>query len=105
MVDGHDPDPAHEDFYTWGAAITEITDTLDRVCRALGEQGGHEGDTRVLRDDAGMDPYERLADTRYHLAALYPALEHANAAARGLPLLHRHIAMEVDPDAAEDDEP
>lgn len=94
-----DADPAHESFYTWGWALTEVSDTLGQLCRMMAPQVIRYGDARVLRDDEGVDPYERLREMRELLDALYSQLELANTTARAYHSATGHIAVEVDPAA------
>lgn len=92
-----DTEPAHEDFYTWGAFLDEATAQLYRVCRALAPQVTRYGDHRILRDDAGADPEQRLATARQQLDTLISTLELANTTARAYHSAIGHIAVEVDP--------
>jgi hypothetical protein len=97
-----DADPAHEDFYIWGWVLTEVTDTLGQLCRTMAPQVARYGDTRVLRDDEGGDPFDRLREMRELLGSLYSQLELANATARAYHAAAGHVAVEVDPDTDPD---
>jgi hypothetical protein len=97
-----DRDPAHEDFYLWGWALSEVTDTLGQLCRTMAPQVARYGDTRVLRDDEGGDPFDRLREMRELLGSLYSQLELANATARAYHSAASHVAVEVDPDAEDE---
>lgn len=93
-----DRDPAHEDFYVWGWALSELTMRLQDGARVLGRQVAGYGDRRILRDDEGADPAARLVEAGEHLAALVSALDQANRAARLYHSAVGHIAVEVDPE-------
>lgn len=94
-----DRDPAHEDFYVWGWALSELTARLQDGARVLGRQVAGYGDRRILRDDEeGADPAARLVEAGAHLAALVSALDQANRAARLYHSAVGHIAVEVDPE-------
>ena len=99
-----DRDAAHEDFYRWGWALSELTGTVEEVARMLGRQVSAYGDRRVLRDDEGGDPYARLAAARAHLDEAGAALSAANMSVRAYHSAVGHIAVEVDPDAAADED-
>lgn len=94
-----DGDPAHEDFYTWGWALSELTQRTQDAGRVLMRQVPRYGDRRVLRDDEGGDPAMRLQEARDHLDQMAAALAQANAAARAYHSAIGHIAVEVDPEA------
>jgi hypothetical protein len=89
----------HEDFARWGSALTELTGTLALVCRILDGQITHYGDERVLSDDAGGDPYERVGEMRRHLSALDMALTEASVQSQAYRDASGHLGVEVDPDA------
>lgn len=89
----------HEDFARWGSALTELTGSLALVCRILDGQITHYGDERVLSDDTGGDPYERIGEMRRHLAALDMALTEASVQAQAYRDASRHLGVDVDPDA------
>lgn len=93
-------DPAHEDFYTWGWALSDLTARLQDGARLLGRQVSGYGNRRILRDDEGADPAARLVEAGAHLAALVSALDQANQAARLYHSAVGHIAVEVDPEVA-----
>lgn len=95
-----DRDPAHEDFYVWGWALSELTMRLQDGARVLGSQVAGYGDRRILRDDEGADPAARLVEAGEHLAALVSALDQANQAARLYHSSVGHIAVQVDPEGA-----
>jgi len=95
-----DRDPAHEDFYVWGWALSELTMRLQDGARVLGRQVAGYGDRRILRDDEGADPDARLVEAGEHLAALVSALDQANRAARLYHSAVGHIAVQVDPEGA-----
>lgn len=94
-----DHDPAHEDFYTWGWALSELTMRLDDVGAVLGSQVLAYGERRFLRDDEGDHPAERLGEAARCLGEMRAALVAANAAARRYHSAIGHIAVEVDPEA------
>lgn len=88
--------PAHADWY----AITgEVMDTLRAMASLAGVlvgQIGNYGEGRVLRDDAGADPVERLAYACSWAARLQHELDRAEQAADYLLSEVGHIAVEVD---------
>lgn len=96
-----DRDPAHEDFYSWGWALSSLTARVQDAGGVLARQVGAYGDRRILRDDEGGDPAARLAEAGAHLDELRAALGVANEAARRYHSAIGHIAVEVDPEAAE----
>lgn len=96
-----DADPAHEHFYAWGGALDEITRRLAHACRVLDMQIGEYGDNRILRDDDGMKPSERVYRMRVIVRNLGVLLEEANVTARSYHSEASHLAVEVDPDAAD----
>lgn len=96
-------DPAHEDFYAWGGALDEMTRRLAHACRVLDGQIREYGDTRILRDDDGMDPSERVHRMRVVVRNLGVLLEQANVVARSYHQEASHLAVEADPD--DDDDP
>lgn len=91
-------DPAHEDFYAWGWALSELTAGVQGAGGVLGRQVTAYGNRRVLRDDDGADPYGRLAEACGHLEAMGVALAEANAAARLFHSAIGHVAVAVDPE-------
>src|SRR5215212_8706100 len=93
-----DRDPAHEDFYAWGWALSEVTATTNDVGRVLAGQVRQYGDRRVLRDDEGGDPDARLDEAAEYLDQMAAALWQANEAARLYHSAVGHIAVEVDPE-------
>ncbi|GJF01450.1 hypothetical protein [Pseudonocardia sp. D17] len=93
-----DRDPAHEDFYRWGWAFTELLDRVDDVAAVLIGQVSRYGDRRVLRDDRGLDPADRLVEMQARLTELRSALDAARAHARAYHSASSHIAVEVDLD-------
>lgn len=95
-----DRDPAHEDFYVWGWALSELTARLQDGARVLGRQVAGYGDRRILRDDEDEDPAARLVEAGEHLAALVSALDQANRAARLYHSAVGHIGVQVDPEGA-----
>jgi hypothetical protein len=91
-----DDDPAHEDFYTWGWLLSDLTMRLDDAARVLARQVSAYGDRRILRDDEDGVPAERLAEARGHLDELRAVLGTANTAARAYHSSIGHIGVEVD---------
>jgi hypothetical protein len=95
----HDRDPAHEDFYIWGGALSDLTARMQDAGRVLGQQVEGYGQRRILRDDEGGDPMARLAEAGGFLQDMVMALDRANVAARAYHSAIGHIAVEVDPEA------
>lgn len=94
-----DRDPTHDDFYTWGGALTELLDRVDEIAGVLGRQVAHYGDQRILRDDEGDDPARRLTDMTARLTELRGPLGQARERVREYHSAAAHIGVEVDPDA------
>lgn len=93
----YDADPAHEDFYAWGWFLASAMSQLSRASWTLQQQIAHYGDRRILRDDEGMDPAERLARMRVELAALTGLLDQAYTVADRYHQESSHLAVAVDP--------
>jgi hypothetical protein len=91
--------PDHEQFYAWGYALSEITHQLKHVSRILATQVKHYGDERVLRDDAGADPKDRLHVMEAELRVLATTLAEAERIARRYHSEASHIAVAIDPNA------
>lgn len=94
-----DADPAHEDFYAWGWALSGAMNQLSHACRTLQRQVTHYGDSRILRDDAGLDPAERLTRMGAELDTLTGLLDQAYAVADRYHQEASHLAVAVDPNA------
>lgn len=94
-----DRNPEHDDFYTWGWALTELLDRVDQVAGVLGHQIAHYGDRRILRDDEDADPTERLLETTQRLSEARGALRLARERIREYHSATSHIGVDVDPDA------
>lgn len=95
----NDRDPAHEDFYAWGWALTELLDRVDAIAEVLERQIPRYGDRRILRDDQGRDPAERLVEAVSRLVETRQALGPARERIRKYHSATSHIAVDVDPDA------
>ena len=95
----HDRRPAHEDFYAWGYALGELTYRLAGACRTLEQQQAVYGVRRILSDDEGGDPYQRLARMRRLLRELSDQLDSTSAIAQRYHAEAAHLGVEVDPDA------
>lgn len=96
----YDQDPAHEDFYTWGWALSELTMRTQEAGQVLGRQVAGYGSQRILRDDEdGHDPATRLQEAGEHLREMVTALDRANQAARAYHSAIGHIGVQVDPEA------
>lgn len=94
-----DSDPAHEDFYVWGWALSELTMRTQDAGRVLGRQVAGYGSRRILRDDEdGHDPAARLREAGEHLQEMVAALDRANRAARAYHSAIGHIGVQVDPE-------
>lgn len=100
LAQQRDGDPAHEGFYAWGWALSEATARVEDAGRVLRRQVSAYGDRRILRDDDGADPQERLREAAGHLDAMCSAAAAANEAARRYHSAIGHIAVEVDPEPA-----
>lgn len=92
-----DSAPAHEDFSTWGWALSELTALLDQAAGMLAQQVAGYGQRQLLRDDEHADPYDRLRTAADHLATFRTHVAAAGAAARNYHSAIGHIAVEVDP--------
>ncbi len=94
-----DPAPSPADFCAWGLTMTQLIDTLDTLARVLDHQVGHYGDRRILSDDTGADPAQRVLEVQDRLHALWMALRTARSAASAYASTVGHLGVEVDPDA------
>jgi hypothetical protein len=99
LTQADDLHPAHEDFHAWGYALSELTYRLAGVCRTLEQQVASYGHRRLLADDDGGDPYQRLADMRRLLADLSTRFDAAGVIAHQYHAEAGHLGVEVDPDA------
>ena len=91
--------PAHEAFYRWGSALDQVTATLQQSCQRLDQQLASYGNDRILRDDEGIDPAERIRQMRQLIATLADQLRTANITAQQYHNAASHLAVAVDPDA------
>lgn len=94
-----DHDPAHEDFYAWGYVLSELTARVQDAARILARQVAAYGDRRILRDDDGADPADRLAEAARLLDHLHTTAGVANSAARLYHSSIGHIGVAVNPEA------
>lgn len=93
-----DGDPAHEDFYAWGWALSDLTARIEDAARVLGRQVSAYGDRRILRDDEdGVHPANRLDEARGYLDDVARFVSAASAAARKYHSAIGHVGVEVDP--------
>ncbi|MDN5851363.1 MAG: hypothetical protein L0K86_00705 [Actinomycetia bacterium] len=95
----HDQGAATADHGDWYAITGETVDTLRcliSLAGVLARQVAGYGTGRVLRDDAGADPAERLAIASSVAAQLRADLDRAERAANRLWSQIGHIAVEVD---------
>ena len=99
-----DEDPAHEQFYDYGRELVATLNALDDLTVTLTSQVARYGEHRLLRDDTGADPNQRLAIARGHLAELHTALTTAAGHANQFWSTIGHIGVEVDPHAPGDDQ-
>lgn len=97
-----DEDPAHEQFYNYGRELVATLNALDDLTATLTAQVAGYGDHRLLRDDTGANPSQRLAAAREHLAELHTALTTAAGHANQFWASIGHIGVEVDPYVPED---
>lgn len=91
-----DTDPAHEDFYAWGWALPSLTALVERSGGVLGRQVATYSDRRLLRDDDGADPDDRLSEACGYLDTMSAALTVATTAALSYHSAIGHIAVEID---------
>ncbi|SFO43715.1 hypothetical protein SAMN05216207_105813 [Pseudonocardia ammonioxydans] len=94
-----DPNPSHDDFHTWGWALSELLDRTYQVALVLEEQVTHYGDTRILSDDEGASPAGRLLETVTRLVQTREALAHAQQHLSEYHAAISHISVMVDPNA------
>jgi hypothetical protein len=99
LAQADDVHPVHEDFHAWGHALSELSYRLAGVCSTLEQQVASYGHRRLLGDDDGGDPYQRLADMRRLLADLSTRLNAAGVIAHQYHAEAGHLDVEVDPDA------
>jgi hypothetical protein len=59
-------------------ALTAVTTALAAACTRLEKRIVHYEDDRLLSDDRDADPYQRLGEMGWHLAALALALTEAS---------------------------
>lgn len=91
-------DPAHEEFYAWGGALSDMLRRLEHLCTVLDRQVENYEKRRVLRDDEGINPHVRLTEMRSWLEGIRVDLRGAGTSADRFHNAASHIAVEVDPD-------
>lgn len=105
------PEPDHDDFYAHGIALDGLLRELDGLAITLSDQvlsyGGRRilryRDRRVLRDDAGVDPADRLELAATHLVELHQALATAAYHATRYCSEIGHVDLAVDTEAGPED--
>jgi hypothetical protein len=75
-----DAAPDHSEFYALTAEVVDTLRSLSGMASVLGRQVADYGQGRQLRDDAGADPTDRLADAGAELALARHAVECAERA-------------------------
>lgn len=98
-----DEDPSHEQFYDYGRELVSTLHALDDLTVTLTSQVTRYGHHRLLRDDAGAKPRDRLATAHGHLADLHAALTTATRHANQFWSTIGHIGVDVDPHTPEHD--
>ena len=89
--------PDHSDWYAITAELVDTLRCLAAVASVLAQQVDGYGRGRVLRDDAGMDPAERLAQAGLLGTQLRVEIDRAERTANRFWSAIGHIAVEVGP--------
>jgi hypothetical protein len=99
--------PDHSEFYAVTAEVVDTLRSISGMAGVLGRQVEGYGEGRELRDDAGADPAERLADASAELALARDAVDSAERAVNRFWSQIGHIAVEyrADEDEAADGGP
>ncbi len=88
--------PDHGDFYGLASELVDTLRALEALTGVLGRQVAGYGHGRVLRDDAGEQPEERLAEAVEHLGRVGQLLAKAERAANAYWSAIGHVAVEED---------
>jgi hypothetical protein len=87
-------EPDHSEFYAVTAEVVDTLRSLSGMADVLGRQVAGYGEGRELRDDAGADPAERLADAGAELEMARQAVECAERAVNRFWSQIGHIGIE-----------
>lgn len=88
--------PDHSDWYELTGEVVDTLRCLFALADVFASQISSYGSGRVLRDDAGMAPGERLDRAVLHAQSVRAFLLDAERAANGFWSEISHIAVEVD---------
>lgn len=101
---GAEDEPDHEQFYDYGREFVSTLAALNNLTVTLTSQVNRYGHHRLLRDDAGGNPRDRLATAHGHLADLHAALSTATRHANQFWSAIGHISIAADPHVPEGDQ-
>ncbi|MCO1658893.1 hypothetical protein [Pseudonocardia humida] len=87
-------EPDHSEFYAVTAEVVDTLRSLSGMADVLGRQIAGYGQGRTLRDDAGADPAERLADAGAELEMARQAVDCAERAVNRFWSQIGHIGIE-----------
>jgi hypothetical protein len=92
-----DAEPDHSEFYAVTAEVVDTLRSLSGMASVLGRQVAGYGQGRELRDDAGADPDDRLADAGAELAMARQAVDCAERAVNRFWSQIGHIGVDYRP--------
>jgi len=84
----------HGDWYSITAEMVDTLRSLASLATVFAQQIAHYGESKALRDDAGMDPAERLAAASARAAELRIELDRTERVANAFWSEISHIAVE-----------
>jgi hypothetical protein len=85
--------PDHGDFFDIACELVQTLRSLESLAGVLGRHVAGYGQGRVLRDDAGEDPANRLAEASHHASNLAKHLAAAERTANQFWSAVGHIAI------------
>lgn len=91
-----DPHPTQDTLDVQGRNLADVLDALAELTATLTEQVRHYSDDRLLADDAGADPTERLAIAAGNLAQLRQSLTKAHQHTDDYRNALDHLSVTVD---------
>ena len=93
----------HGDLYGLAGELVATLRVLDELAGVVSRQAERYGEGRVLRDDAGADPAERLVEAASAANHVRAALDAASRAANDYWSAIGHIGLALDPSDNESD--
>lgn len=90
-------DPDHGEWYSIGGELLGTLRAVEDMTRLLSQRITRYGDDRILRDDEGQDPEQRITEAVEELAALSGHLWAAGESANVFWSAIGHVAVEVQP--------